>query len=51
LFLGITASMAAAGSIVGSQLMKTRISSNQLKRMIGILLWLIAAKMIWDLVK
>ena len=51
LFIGITAVMAAAGSIVGSQLMKTKISSNQLKRMIGILLWLIAAKMIWDLVK
>ena len=51
LFLGITASMAAAGSIVGSQLMKTKISANQLKRMIGILLWLIAAKMIWDLIK
>jgi uncharacterized membrane protein YfcA len=51
MFLGITALMAAAGSIVGSQLMKTKISSNQLRRMIGILLWLIAAKMIWDLVK
>ncbi len=51
LFIGIMAVMAAAGSVVGSQLMKTRISSNQLKRMIGILLWLIAAKMIWDLVK
>ena len=51
LFIGIMAVMAAAGSVVGSQLMKTKISSNQLKRMIGILLWLIAAKMIWDLVK
>jgi uncharacterized membrane protein YfcA len=51
LFLGITATMAAAGSAVGSQLMKTKITSGQLKRMIGILLWLIAAKMIWDLVK
>lgn len=51
LFLAITASMAAAGSVVGSQLMKTKVSSTQLKRMIGILLWLIAAKMIWDLLK
>ncbi len=51
LFLGITAVMAAAGSIVGSQLMKTKISSAQLKMMIGILLWLIAAKMIFDLVQ
>jgi uncharacterized membrane protein YfcA len=30
--------------------MKTRLSSNQLKRIIGVLLWLIAAKMIFDLV-
>jgi uncharacterized protein len=51
LFLGLTGVTAAAGSIVGSQVMKTKLSSNQLKRMIGILLWLIAAKMIWDLVK
>ena len=51
LFLGITAIAAATGSIVGSQLMKTRLSNQQLKRVIGILLWLIAAKMIFDLVK
>jgi uncharacterized membrane protein YfcA len=51
LFLGITAVAAAAGSIVGSQLMKTKLSSQQLKRVIGVLLWLIAAKMIFDLIK
>ena len=51
LFIGIMAVMAAAGSIVGSQLMKTKVSNAQLKRMIGILLWLIAIKMILDLVK
>jgi len=51
LFIGVTAVMAAAGSIVGSQLMKTKLSSAQLKKMIGVLLWLIAAKMIFDLVK
>lgn len=50
-FLGINAVMAALGSIVGSQLMKTKISSAQLKKIIGVLLWLIAAKMIFDLVK
>jgi uncharacterized membrane protein YfcA len=47
LFIGITAVM-AAGSIVSSQLMKTKLSSSQLKKVIGILLWLIAAKMILD---
>jgi hypothetical protein len=51
LFIAVTAVMAAAGSIVGSQLMKTKLSSSQLKRIIGVLLWLIAAKMIFDLVK
>jgi uncharacterized protein len=51
LFIGITAFMAAAGSIVGSQLMKTKISNAQLKKIIGVLLWLIAAKLIYDLIK
>jgi uncharacterized protein len=51
LFIGITAVSAAAGSIVGSQLMKTKVSSTQLKKIIGVLLWLIAAKMVFDLVK
>ncbi|MBC7226098.1 MAG: sulfite exporter TauE/SafE family protein [Thermoflexales bacterium] len=50
-FVGIMAVMAAAGSLVGSQLMKVKLSSAQLKRVIGVLLWLIAAKMIFDLVK
>jgi uncharacterized membrane protein YfcA len=51
LFIGITAVMAAGGSIVGSQLMKTKLSNTQLKRMIGVLLWLIATKIIFDLIK
>jgi hypothetical protein len=50
-FVGLTALMAALGSIVGSQLMKTKVSSAQLKKIIGVLLWVIAAKMIFDLVK
>ncbi len=50
-FIGITAVMAALGSILGSQLMKTKLSSAQLKKIIGVLLWLIAAKMIFDLIK
>lgn len=49
LFISMMAVMAAAGSIVGSQLMKTKVSSQQLKRIIGVLLWLIAAKMIFDI--
>ena len=50
LFIGIMAVMAAAGSIIGSQLMKTKLSSTQLKKIIGVLLWGIAAKIIFDLV-
>lgn len=49
LFIGLMALMAAGGSIAGSQLMKERLSSAQLKRLIGILLWAIAVKMIFDL--
>jgi uncharacterized membrane protein YfcA len=51
LFIGIMAVMAATGSLVGSQLMRTRLSSAQLKKIIGVLLWLIAVKMIVDLFK
>ena len=50
-FVGIMAVMAAGGSIVGSQLMKTKISSSQLKKIVGVLLFVIAAKMILDLFK
>lgn len=45
-FVGLMALMAALGSIVDSQLMRTKLSSSQLKKIIGVLLWLIAAKMI-----
>ena len=50
-FLGIMAVMSAGGSIVGSQMMKTSISSSQLKKIIGVLLLLIATKMIFDIFK
>lgn len=50
-FVSVTAVMAGIGSIVGSQVMKTKLSSSQLKRIIGVLLWLVAAKMIFDLMK
>jgi uncharacterized membrane protein YfcA len=51
IFVGVMAIMAAGGSIVGSQLMKTKVSSSQLKKIIGVLLFVIAAKMIFDLLK
>ena len=50
-FLGIMALMAAGGSLAGSQLMKERLSSGQLKKIIGIVLWLVAAKMALDVLK
>ena len=50
-FLGVMAVMSALGSIVGSQMMKTKISSPQLKKIIGVLLMVIAAKMIFDIFK
>ncbi len=51
LFIGVMAVMAAVGSTIGSQLMKSKVSNAQLKCIIGVLLWLIAAKMIFDLIK
>jgi hypothetical protein len=50
LFLAIMTAAAVVGSLVGARLMTTRISSRQLKVMIGILLWVIAAKMALDLI-
>ena len=50
-FLVIMAVMSALGSIIGSQMMKTKISSAQLKKIIGVLLMVIAAKMIFDIIK
>jgi uncharacterized membrane protein YfcA len=50
-FIGIMALMAAGGSLAGSQLMKDKISSSQLKKMIGVVLWLVAAKMLFDVLK
>lgn len=51
IFVGVMAVMAAGGSIVGSQLMKAKISNAQLKKIIGVLLFAIAAKMIFDILK
>jgi uncharacterized membrane protein YfcA len=51
IFLVVTAVAAAAGSILGSHLMKTRLSNRQLKLVIGGLLWVIAGVMIYNLVK
>jgi len=48
-FLLIMAVLAGAGSLVGSHVMQTRLSSAQLKRFIGVLLWVIAARMAIDL--
>lgn len=47
-FVAVMAAMAAAGSLTGSQLMKEKLSVGQLKKIIGVVLWLIAAKMAFD---
>jgi uncharacterized membrane protein YfcA len=51
MFIGIMALMAAGGSAVGSYLVMTKVSSSHLKRLIGVVLWLIAAKIIFDVFK
>lgn len=50
-FLLTMAALAAAGSLAGSHVMQTRLTGAQLKRFIGVLLWVIAAKIAWDLIK
>ncbi len=48
-FLVVMGVLAAAGSFVGAYVMRTRLTGLQLKRFIGVLLWVIAAKMALDL--
>lgn len=50
-FVSITALASIAGALAGSWLMRTKISSVQLKRVIGLSLLLMAAKIVWDLLK
>jgi uncharacterized membrane protein YfcA len=47
-FVVTMAVLAAIGSLAGSRLMQRRLSSAQLKRIIGILLWVIAIKIALD---
>jgi len=49
-FLGTMAALAAGGSLAGSQLMQ-KISSVQLKKIIGVVLWLVAGKVFLDALK
>ncbi len=50
-FVTVMAVLAAAGSFAGSRIMQSRISAAQLKLGIGIMLWIVAAIMVWNLVK
>jgi uncharacterized membrane protein YfcA len=49
--VGVSAAAAAGGSLVGSRMMTTKVSSLQLKRLIAVILWVVAAKIMWDLVR
>ena len=40
-----------SGALLGAYLLKKKLSGKQVKIVIGIILYLIAAKMIWDLLK
>lgn len=40
-----------AGAVLGNYLMRKKLSAPQVKKVIGIVLYIIAAKMIWDLIK
>jgi uncharacterized membrane protein YfcA len=49
-FLAATGSAAAVGALAGSWLARFKLSSAQLKRVIGLLLWVVATMIIWRLV-
>jgi hypothetical protein len=48
-FLVVTGTAAVVGALAGSWLARFKLSSAQLKRVIGVLLWMIAGKIIWGL--
>lgn len=48
-FAVVAAAAAGAGALVGSRLAVRRLSAGALKRLVAVLLWAIAARMIWDL--
>jgi hypothetical protein len=48
-FLLVTAIAAVAGALAGAWLARFKLSSAQLKRVIGVLLWGIAARIVWGL--
>ena len=49
--LGICAAGSVAGALLGAELLKKKLSGKQVKTVIGTILYFIAAKMIWDLLK
>ena len=48
-FLLVTGTAAIVGALAGSWLARFKLSGTQLKRVIGVLLWVIAGKIIWGL--
>jgi hypothetical protein len=50
-FLAATGAAAVIGALAGSWLARFKLSSAQLKRVIGVLLWGIALKIVWGLVR
>ncbi len=49
--LAICAIGSVSGALLGAYLLKKKLSGKQVKTVIGIILYIIAAKMIWDLLK
>jgi uncharacterized membrane protein YfcA len=47
----LCATGSVAGALFGAYLMKKKLSGKQVKVAIGLILYLIALKMIWDLIK
>ncbi len=50
-FAAVTSVAAAAGAYVASRFASRRLTSASLKRIVAVILWLIAARMIWDVLR
>ena len=48
-FLGVMAVAAIGGALLGAYLMRFKLSSPQLKRVIGVVLYIVAVKVVWGL--
>lgn len=50
ILLGLTAVAAIFGGIIGNQIMHTKMDPRQVKKLLGMILWLLAGSLIWKMI-